>query len=128
MDFAMLALAVLGFGHLLRILKLDVFEPTSWFAKHEQMLKGLVNCIVLVGWFIVAYGRLMLYLSFVPYRGYVPLLAVIAMVEFFLSLHILKTVRKQRAKLLLGLDVAVTVGIAVLVIWVISSVDSIIII
>jgi len=128
MDFAKLALTVLGFGHLLRVVKLENFEQSEWVIKYKKALIVLTRFTTFTGWFIVAYGRLLLYLSFVPFRDYVPLLFAIAVIEFLASLHILRKIYKARRKMCIGIDIAMTVGIVSLVIAIIKNADMIVVI
>ncbi len=115
MEISMLAIVIIAFGQLLRLVTCEHFTSIKWSIRNKVFTKYVVRLIVLIGWLIIAFGRLVLYLSFLPLNGSFLLLLMIAIAEIVYSIYISVKVKHIRIwyAILLDISLATIVGVYV---------------
>ncbi len=98
----------------------------SWLIDKERLVRSLIRLIILVGWLLIAFGRLLLYLSVVPVNGTIIWLIVIAVLEIIISIYVSTKFLNIRMRFAIVIDLLVATGIAVYVYKLLGVISSLI--
>lgn len=126
MEICMLAIVIVAFGQLLRMLSQKSLCSIEWLEDRDKLTKNLERASTVLGWLVISFGRLLLYVSFIHAKGYTFLLFIIALVELLYSIYISVSIKRIRILRAVLQDVINAALIAVYVYRLIGAVASLI--
>ncbi len=115
MELRMMAIVIIAFGQILRMLTNKSFSSINWLAHREKLVCNLVRLKTLVGWLVIAFGRLVLYLTVVPFNRSIVWLIIIAVLELIVSMHISIKLLGLKIWFAIWIDLLLVIAIAVYV-------------
>lgn len=107
MEIGMMAVLVIALGQLLRVMRKDYILNHRRLTKHKNLALVLTILSNAAGWAIVAFGRLMLYLSFLSMHGNIFMIGLVGVTELTASIYIDIKIDVGRSLILIFLDLCV---------------------
>ena len=120
MELILLGIVVIALGQLLRLISTDYLLGFNWIAKNKSTIKYLISIFQILGWLAIIFGRLILYLSFVPVTGNIILTGLIGLNELGCSIYISIGVKKMHKVFSIILDLSVSLIVVFYVVKLLS--------